>query len=65
MSDDERQRALARRFGGLCPDCASLKVIESATGSVFLLCRLAKTDPRYSKYPPQPVRACEGFRPSP
>ena len=63
MSDDEKLRNLARRHGGLCPECANLKAIESAKGSVFLMCRLAKEDPRFPKYPPQPVRVCEGFRP--
>jgi hypothetical protein len=46
---------------GLCVACRHVQRIESAKGSVFLLCTLAKTDPRFPKYPPQPVRACSGF----
>jgi hypothetical protein len=46
---------------GLCPGCAHVRFIESATGSRFLMCRLAKEDVRFSKYPPQPVLRCAGF----
>ena len=62
MSEEERLRNLARRLGGLCPECANLKIVESSKGSVFLMCRLAKDDPRFPKYPPQPVRSCQGFQ---
>ena len=46
---------------GLCPGCAHVRVIESATGSRFLMCQLAKVDARFNKYPPQPVLRCVGF----
>ena len=46
---------------GLCATCRHVKTIRSATGSVFLLCTLAKHDPGFAKYPPQPVMACRGF----
>jgi hypothetical protein len=29
---------------------------------MFLRCRLASTDPRFSKYPTLPVRSCSGYR---
>ncbi len=45
----------------LCESCRHLKVVESAAGSRFLMCRLAKRDARFSKYPPQPVILCAGF----
>ncbi|MCH2102916.1 MAG: hypothetical protein MK297_02765 [Planctomycetes bacterium] len=45
---------------GLCPGCTHVRVIESASGSRFLMCRLAKEDPRFAKYPPQPVVRCRG-----
>lgn len=45
-------------FGGLCPGCAHVRFVRSGKGSTFLLCRKAETDPRYPKYPPQPVRSC-------
>jgi hypothetical protein len=35
----------------------------SARGSTFYLCKLALTDPRFSKYPTLPVLACEGYEP--
>lgn len=47
----------------LCETCASLRRIRSSTGSVFLLCQKAKLDPRFAKYPPQPIRACPGYAP--
>ncbi len=61
----ERERELARRaglrLGGLCPQCVHARGIESARGSLFLLCGRAKEDPRYPRYPGQPVVACRGF----
>jgi hypothetical protein len=50
---------------GLCPACAHVQRVESQRGSVFWLCRLAQRDPRFAKYPPQPVWACAGFRSEP
>ena len=47
-------------MSGLCPGCAHVRVIESATGSRFLMCGLAKLDERFAKYPPQPVVRCAG-----
>jgi hypothetical protein len=46
---------------GLCAVCANAVPVTSARGSVFILCRLASSDPRYPKYPALPVTACEGF----
>ncbi|MCK6446784.1 MAG: hypothetical protein L6Q99_10365 [Planctomycetes bacterium] len=45
----------------LCARCRHVQFVESAKGSVFLLCGLAKSDPRFPKYPPQPLLACRGF----
>ncbi len=45
----------------LCPDCAHVKVVSSEKGSTFFLCLRARTDPRFTKYPPQPVVVCSGF----
>jgi len=47
-------------YGGLCPSCQHLKVVTSGKGSTFILCRRATDDPRYPKYPPQPVMRCAG-----
>jgi hypothetical protein len=48
---------------GLCAVCQHVKVIKSAKGSTFVMCGLAKTDPRFMKYPPLPVLRCGGFMP--
>jgi len=47
---------------GLCPQCAHVKKVVSGRGSTFLLCRKSADDPRYPKYPPQPVVSCRGFQ---
>jgi hypothetical protein len=46
---------------GLCQDCAFSRVVESARGSRFYLCRRSETDGRYRKYPPLPVLRCDGY----
>jgi len=46
---------------GLCSHCRHSQVIESSKGSVFLLCELSKTDPRFPKYPRLPVVSCIGY----
>lgn len=48
---------------GLCAACRHVKVIQSARGSFFIMCGLAKTDPRFSKYPVLPVLRCIGYEP--
>lgn len=48
---------------GLCPVCRHARRVGSARGSVFLLCQLARSDPRFSKYPRQPVFECAGYAP--
>lgn len=60
MSESAEGRVEPER--GLCPRCAHLRVVVSSRGSRFLLCRLSAEDPRYRRYPPQPVLSCEGFR---
>ena len=45
---------------GLCPTCVHVRVVEGANGSRFLMCKLAKEDDRFAKYPPQPVVRCAG-----
>ncbi len=45
----------------LCPECAHVKTVRSERGSTFYMCLLARTDPRFTKYPPQPVVVCSGF----
>ena len=50
----------------VCETCVHLKVIRSKGGSRFLMCLKSKEDPRFSKYPPQPLSGCRGHEePSP
>ena len=48
-------------YGGLCGECSHARTIRSERGSVFVLCELARSDPRFPRYPPQPVVRCPGF----
>jgi hypothetical protein len=55
------ERGAARGWRSLCQDCTHVKLVRSEHGSTFFLCRLAATDPRFAKYPAQPVLDCSGF----
>ena len=46
---------------GLCATCRYVRVVQSSHGSTFYLCRLAESDPRFSKYPRLPVLRCSGY----
>jgi hypothetical protein len=46
---------------GLCDSCRHQKLVGNTRGSRFSLCELAKTDPRFPKYPRVPVAACNGY----
>jgi len=50
---------------GECPRCTHCREVVSGKGSRFLLCEMSKTDQRFPKYPPQPVRNCLGFSAKP
>jgi len=60
MNDPREPRQGAPQ--GLCSTCTHALVITSARGSRFTLCELSKTDPRFPRYPPLPVLACDGYR---
>ena len=47
-------------IAGLCASCRHARRLLSASGSEFVQCRLAERDPRYDKWPRQPVLACAG-----
>ncbi len=49
------------RRAGLCGSCAQARRVESARGSVFLMCELSKTNPRFARYPALPVLRCSGY----
>jgi hypothetical protein len=46
---------------GLCADCVHARRLETGRGSIFLLCELSKSDPRFVKYPRLPKLACSGY----
>ena len=46
---------------GLCSVCRHHRVTGNRRGSRFWLCERAKTDARFSRYPPLPVLRCAGF----
>jgi len=49
----------------LCDSCLHVKVVESSSGSRFLMCLLSKRDDGFRKYAPQPVLTCPGHEPRP
>ena len=52
---------MTRPPAGLCDACRHQKLIRTGRGSEFSMCLRSKTDERFPKYPPVPVRACPGF----
>jgi hypothetical protein len=49
---------------GLCSSCRHRKENRSDRGSIFIFCRKSESDRRFPKYPPLPVRACDGHEPA-
>jgi hypothetical protein len=62
---DARQQTHDSLAAGLCTDCLHSRRIESAHGSVFILCNLSLTGPRFPKYPCLPVLSCDGYKKKP
>jgi hypothetical protein len=60
MATDGEQKIL-QTAAGLCANCQHARRIESARGSVFVLCQLSATDQRFPKYPRLPVLTCQGY----
>jgi hypothetical protein len=58
---DTGDAKVTQKQAGLCADCAHAQVVESDRGSIFLLCELSKSDPRFVKYPRLPKLACSGY----
>jgi hypothetical protein len=46
---------------GLCAHCLFAERIQSAKGSVFVLCGRSRSDPAFPKYPRLPVLQCAGY----
>jgi len=59
------ERQLDRATTGLCASCLHSRRIESPRGSVFILCDLSQTDPRFPKYPRLPILSCDGYKKKP
>ena len=62
---NEKETPAAHRASsarGLCSNCRHARQIESERKSVFILCELSLTDPRFPKYPRLPVLSCSGYR---
>lgn len=49
---------------GLCAACRFARIVRTARGSTFYLCRLAESDPRFARYPRLPVLRCAGYEPA-
>jgi len=50
---------------GLCETCRFLRTQGTKRGAIFYRCGRADEDERFMRYPPLPVRACQGFEPEP
>ncbi len=61
----EQQQTHNSPGAGLCADCLHSRRLESERGSVFILCNLSQTDPRFPKYPRLPVLSCDGYKKKP
>jgi len=57
----ETAREVPNERTGLCASCQHSETVTSVRGSTFSLCRLSASDPRFPKYPPLPVLACDGY----
>jgi len=64
MSSDGKAKDASASVG-LCEGYAHVRLIRSDRGSVFYLCMLSATDPRFPKYPTLPVITCSGYEPKP
>jgi hypothetical protein len=62
---DAQQQTRNCLGAGLCSDCLQARRVESERGSVFILCNLSLTDPRFPKYPRLPVLSCDGYTKKP
>lgn len=64
MREEGQKAASGAESAGLCADCAHARRVESARGSVFVLCERSSSDPAYAKYPRLPVLACPSYTPT-
>jgi len=62
---DESDAGATQALAGLCANCAHANIVESDRGSIFLLCELSRSDPRFARYPRLPVLSCPGYEMKP
>ena len=55
---------MSRPPAGLCDTCVHQQLVSNTRGSTFSLCRRARDDPAYPKYPRVPVLRCPGHEPA-
>jgi hypothetical protein len=53
--------AVTPRQVSLCEPCQNMREVRTAR-SRFLLCEFSSVNETYSKYPPQPVVQCDGYK---
>jgi hypothetical protein len=63
MADPPPSGSPAPPPAGLCNACIHQQLVPNRRGSVFSLCRRAKTDPSFPRYPRIPVLECRGYEP--
>ena len=71
MTNEETDRHVTSRSAepgleeriGLCARCCQVRIQSTKRGSRFYRCALADENDAYLRYPPLPVRQCDGFEP--
>jgi hypothetical protein len=62
ITPDPDCKSFSPQRAGLCATCTHARLVVSSRGSAFLRCALADLDAAFPRYPPLPVRACDGYR---
>ena len=58
---DKREVEDNPKHAGLCGSCRSARLISSAKGETYYLCKLSADSEMYPKYPRLPVLRCPGY----
>jgi hypothetical protein len=61
LLEPDREDAQAAQSIGLCARCRHARRATNARGSAFWQCLRARSDSRFRRYPPLPVRTCPGY----
>jgi hypothetical protein len=57
-----RERKGSGLYQSLCKSCGYMREVVTRKGSRVRLCLLSLSNPRFPKYPAQPIVRCRGFR---